>query len=844
MNRLNFRKIAPYLGIFAAFVLLSYAYTPELLSGKIVNQSDISSWQGMAQEIVSYNQSHPNDRALWTNSMFGGMPATQISVVYKGDFTQYIYDLFFTGERPASYLLISLVGGFLLLLSFGVNIWLAALGAFAITFCSYNMQIIQVGHNSKMVAIAFMPWVLAAIVYAYRRGAVMGALLFGIALSFQIKANHPQISYYLAMIIAGFAIWQLCAAVKQRLLPRFLKTSLMLLVAGLLGIAANLNHLLPTFEYAQHTMRGGTELSQSQVESGREAGVKSRSGLDLEYATTWSYGIEETPNLLIPNFNGGASAGALGRDSETYAFLKSSGYNAESIIQQMPLYWGPQPFTAGPMYMGAISIFLFLLAFFVLQGGIRWWAAGLSLLALLLGWGYHVMPVSEFFFNWVPLYNKFRTVSMILVILQIIVPLLAILALQRILFEAKPEERKKNLKGLAWAAGLSGGFCLIFALLPSLAGSFTSNADAGLPQQLLAPLAADRRALLSGDAWRSLIFILLAAAAVWASIKGKLKPLHAVALLALLIVADLWSIDKRYLNSSHFVSKSQFRNAFAERPVDKYILQDKDPDYRVLDLSVNTFNDSYVSYHHKTIGGYSPAKMQRYQDLIDHCITPEISSIAANLKSATDLESAAEAIGYQPVLNMLNTRYIVINEQYPPLLNKGALGNAWFVRESREARNADEEMALLKEIDPAKCAVLSKEFYKELPLGGTDTAATIALDYYSPNRLIYSYSSSVPQMALFSEVYYAPGWRAYLQPADSSTESALLMQNALQELPVLRANYILRALELPAGEYKILFEFAPELFRKGEFYSMAASSVLLILLLLVVIIRVVNRRES
>lgn len=846
MKHLNLRKIAPYLGIFAAFVVIAYAYTPDLLSGKIVNQGDISSWQGMANEIVSYNNTHPGERALWTNSMFGGMPATQISVVYKGDLTQYIYDLFFTGERPASYLLISLVGGFLLLLAFGVNIWLAAVGAVAITFCSYNMQIIQVGHNSKMVAIAFMPWVLAALVYAYRKAPVAGSLLFGIALSFQIKANHPQISYYLAMVVIGFAIWQFCAALKEHYLPRFAKTSAMLLAAGLLGIAANLNHLLPTFDYAKHTMRGGTELSQNpEQQSGRAEGEKTRSGLDLEYATTWSYGIEETPNLLIPNFNGGASAGELGRDSETYSFLKKAGYPAESLIKQMPLYWGPQPFTAGPMYMGAISIFLFCLAFFVLKGGIRWWAAGLSILALLLGWGCHAMPVSRFFFNWVPLYNKFRTVSMILVILQLIIPLLGTLALQRVLFGTEPGERARSLKGLAWSAGITGGFCLIFALVPSLAGSFISPSDTStMPLELIGPLAEDRESLLSSDAWRSLIFILLAAAAILAAIKERLKLVHAVAAVALLVLVDLWSVDKRYLNSSHFVSKSQFNNAFALRPVDKFILEDKDPDYRVLDLSVSTFNNSYTSYHHKTIGGYSPAKMQRYQDLIEHCITPEISAMAEGLKGIGSLEEASEAIGYQRVLSMLNTRYIVINDQYPPIVNRYALGNAWFVERMLPAHNADEEMALLKENDPAAVAVLSKEFYSKVQSFERDSAAVISLLSYSPNRLLYSSSCSTPQLALFSEVYYAPGWRAYLMSPELSEADALSSANALQELPLLRANYILRALQLPAGEYKVLFEFAPEVFRTGEIWSAASSSILLILLVAVAVAGIVNRRRE
>ena len=350
----NFKKILPYAGAILLFAVIAYAYAPQVLQGKIVNQSDISGWTGMSHEIVTYNENHPADRTLWTNSMFGGMPATVISVVYKGDFTQYLYDLLFVGERPASYLLISLVGGFLLCLALGANIWLSILGAIAITFCSYNMQIIQVGHNSKMVAIAFMPWVLAAVIYAYRKSMLWGALFFAFALSFQIKANHPQITYYLAMIVAGYVIWQFCAALKDKLLPRFIKVSALLLVAGALGIATNINHLWPTYEYSQYSMRGGSELAA-------EEGQQKSAGLDLEYATAWSYGVEETLNLLIPNFNGGASVGELGSGSETYKALQQNGYAADRIVKALPLYWGPQSFTAGPMYMGAITIFLAIL---------------------------------------------------------------------------------------------------------------------------------------------------------------------------------------------------------------------------------------------------------------------------------------------------------------------------------------------------------------------------------------------------------------------------------------------------------------------------------------------------
>lgn len=833
------KKVLKYVIPVIAFIFIAYGYTPEVFKGKIVDQSDISSWEGMANEIITHNKANPEDHTLWTNSMFSGMPATSISVIYEGDFTKWMYDLLFTGARPASYLLISLVGGFLLMLAFGVNVWLAFLGAIAITFCSYNMQIIQVGHNAKMVAIAFMPWVLGAIVYAYRKNAFWGALLFAFALSFQIKANHPQITYYLAMIILGFGIWQLCKAIKEKTLPAFFRTSAIVLVAGLLGIATNVNHLWPTYEYAQHTMRGGTELipdNSSESPAAETPGKKSRSGLDLEYATQWSYGIEETMNLMIPNFNGGASAGALDRQSETYKALKQGGYQgAEQIIKQLPLYWGPQPFTAGPMYMGAITIFLCVLAFFVLRSGLRWWVAGVSLVALMLGWGYHLMPVSEFFFNWAPMYNKFRTVSMILIILQILLPMMGVLAVNEILFGEDYNGKKERIKkGMYWSLGLTAGICALFAIIPSLAGSFIGASDGQLPGDIAVALSEDRASMLSSDAWRSLFFIVAAALVLALSYKfGKLKPVTASIILAVLVLVDLWSVDKRYFNDSHFVTKREFRNNFAKRPVDEMILQDTDPHYRVLDLTVNTFNDAYISYHHKTIGGYSPAKLQRYQDLIERNITPEIGAIARELNSIQSIDQAQQALQYHPVLSMLNTKYIVINANVPPVENTYRLGNAWFVNNIIPVNNANEEIAALAQVNPAADVVVSKEFLAqgkalaefaapEEEIADMSLNNFIALKSYAPNRLVYEYSSNRPQIALFSEVYYNPGWNATITPAAGGDS---------RELEIFRGNWILRGAVLPEGDYTIEFTFNPPCFEKGEMYSRISSGILILLLL-------------
>ncbi len=816
-----FRKAWPYIVIVLAFVLISFAYAPSVLQGKVINQSDISSWFGMAQEIIEHNAEHPEDEALWTGSMFGGMPATHILVHFQGDWTQGLYNMLFIGDKPVSLFIISLLGGFLLFLAFGVNPWLSAVGAVAITFCSYNMQIIQVGHNTKMIAIAFMPWVLASAVYAYRRNSLLGAIFFALTLSFQIKANHPQITYYLAFIIGGYIIAELYRSIKSKAIPKWVKTSVLVVAGTLLGVATNANKLIPTYEYMGYSMRGGSELTHDEHK-------QTDGGLKLDYATAWSYGINETPNLLIPNFNGGASSNELSRESETYKLLRSYGANAESLRKGMPTYWGPQPFTAGPMYLGAISVFLFVFGLCVIRGQYKWWVAGISLLALLLSWGSHFMWFSKLFFDFAPLYNKFRTVSMVLVILQILVPLMGILAVNQVLFpEGEPIPAKKVQKSFLIALGVTGGFCLIFALFPGLAGNFAGARDAdvfGNNRDLLGALMEDRRSLLRADAWRSLAFILAAAATFYAAYMKKLKALPAIAIIGALILVDLWVIDRRYLNEDHFVTPKTFNAQYNLRPVDKIIHQDTDPHYRVLDLTVNTFNDAIVSYNHKTIGGYNPAKIQRYQDLIDFHIKYEMSdAISAVNKAissgAASIKDVSAALDYYPVLAMLNTKYIVVDPGSAPLEYTQRLGNAWFIEKVYPATTADEEMEMMDVIDPAFEAVISGASEAlasyDITAEGVDENAEIYLTHYSPNRLEYKYSSPQDAVAVFSEIYYPAGWKAFVDGV---------------EKPILRADYVLRALELEAGEHTVEFIYSPKSFKTGKSISLASSIIILLLL--------------
>lgn len=840
------RNILYAAGIVLLFLAISYAFVPEVLGGKIVNQSDISGWTGMTNEVITYNEAHPDDPSFWTNSMFGGMPTISMYGIFKGDWTNWIYDLLLTGARPATYLFISLLGGFLLMLAFGIRPVLAIAGAIAVTFCSYNLQIIQVGHNTKMQAIAYMPWVLAALVFTYKSAAAVtrgrkegllktlfGAVLFAFALSFQIKANHPQISYYLAIIILAYvlAVFIKILAGKDRkpALARFFIASALLLATGCLGIATNLNKLLPTYEYAEYSMRGGSELGKSG--DGQEAG-----GLDIGYATAWSYGIEETPNLLIPDFNGGSSAGDPGlKNSEVRDLLKRARQpQIDEVMRNLPLYWGPQPFTAGPMYMGAISIFLFILGLFVVKGRDKWWLAVCTVLAILLAWGSHFLWFTRLWYDWVPLYNKFRTVSMALVILQVTVPLLGFIALDRIWKEG--QDRKKALKAAWTAYGIAGGLCLLFALFPALAGSFTGSADAGLQDVLAEAIRADRKAMLVKDATRSLVFVTLAFAMIFWSLRSRKSSgeagspekryVLAGAAMAVLVLLDLGSVGKRYLNSSHFVSRSDFSSQFEARPVDNMILEDKSLDYRVLDLSVNTFNDSHTSYWHKSVGGYSPAKLQRYQDLIERYLSGEINRVIRTVNSSATIQEVEDSLSDIPVLSMLNDKYIIVDGDLPPVENRQAFGNCWFVYSAKAASGPDEEIALLGETDLRTGAVIGDDF--AWARERLDSLATLArydiapadsiwMTSYAPNELRYRSRTNSENAVIFSEIYYPEGWSLTIDGKPAG---------------LFRANWILRGAFIPAGEHEIVMRFDPQVYRTGETLSRASSIALFILLLL------------
>lgn len=878
------KKILTFLGAAVFFLVLSYSFVPQVLSGKIVDQGDISSWKGMSNEAVTYNAQHPEDKTRWTDSMFGGMPTTATIDDFDGDWTRWLYDLLLTGRRPATYFFIALLGGFLLLLSFGCGIVPAIGGAVAIAFCSYNMQIIQVGHNTKMQAIAFFPWVLAGVVYTYRcamagvRGGyglyrndgdsapeagtgwrawlpktLLASVLFALALSFQIKANHPQITYYLAVVIFVYAltllVWACCRKEdRRRRIQRFFAASVLLLAVGCVGIATNANKLIPTYRYSKYTMRGGSELAADKAEHAGDAKAvkeakKAAQGLDLEYATAWSYGINEMPNLLIPNFNGGASAcDPHLKNGATEELLRRAGQpNVKQTVKQLPMYWGPQPFTAGPMYLGAITVFLFVLGLFLFRGKDKWWIVIATIIAVFLAWGSHFMWFTKLWFYYAPMYSKFRTVSMALTVLQVTVPLLGFLTLDKIIKEEY--NHKKIIRAILWSAGITAGFCAIFGLFPSLAGDFSSASDAGMQDILVDALREDRKAMLRKDATASFILISVAAVLLlW--VYGKKEPFvrtgrgyAAGAAISLLVLLDLFSVGKRYLNNDHFISPKNWEKQFRERPVDSKILSDSDISYRVLDLSVNTFNDAHQSYRHKCIGGYSPAKLQRYQDLIERYISREISGVYSAAGDCATVGELEDKLPYLQVTSMLNGKYIILDGNMSPVVNARAFGNCWFVDSVRVAPTVNDEIDFLADTDLENTVVLGTDFkyIADNVAPSSDGSDWIRMTSYEPNELHYECSLSSSRAVMFSEIYYPEGWKAWTGPAGGVGETVggkFKASAEAVETQIFRGDWMLRGMVVPAGRHEIVMRFEPQSYVTGARISTASSALLIVLTLL------------
>lgn len=797
MNKIPFGKIAPYIAALAVFIVITVVYFSPLLEGKSLRQGDITNFRGMAKEIQDYRE-NTGEEALWTGSMFSGMPAFQISVLYPSNLMRWVDKAFRLGlPRPADYVFLYFAGFFFLLLVLGINPWLAAIGALAFGLSSYFFIILEAGHNSKAHAIAYMAPVVAGIIMTFRGKLFLGAIITALFLSLQIYTNHLQITYYLAIIIAMIGVAQLVDSVKSKTLPYFIKASGVLLIAAFLAIMPNFAHLWSTWEYGKDTIRGKSELTvDKHIET---------SGLDKEYATQWSYGVGETWSLLIPNAKGGASE-ALGRSKDA---LETVQPQMREVIAQQNHYWGDQPFTSGPVYVGAIMVFLFISAMFYVKSSLKWALLAATILSVMLAWGKNFMPLTNFFMDFVPGYNKFRAVSMTLVIAEFCIPFLAILGLKEMI--ENPKSLKK-LTGFYVALGLTAGFSFLFYLTPSTFFSFITSSELSQiseyqskgadAAQLLAfkeGLSNARMSIFKMDAIRSFLYIVLAASLIWSFWRFRYHQSILYAVLAILIVADMYTVNRRYLNDDNYERSSIVKNPFKPSEADILIMKDIDPNFRVLNTTVNTFNDASTSYFHKSIGGYHGAKLERYQELIEYQI------------SRNNME----------VLNMLNTKYFIVRgEDKRPVaqINMNALGHAWFVESFKMVENADQEMHAMDDFKPQKIAIIDKRFAKHLNNfePRIDSLAEISLTDYKPNALKYTTKTSIPQLAVFSEMYYDKGWEVYVDgnPAE-----------------YFRVNFVLRAMIVPEGEHVIEFKFRPKSYYTGEKVSLAGSLLLIFLFL-------------
>ncbi len=788
-------KIVPFLIAILVFVIVSLAYFSPVLEGKKLFQSDIAQFRGISKEIVDFRAEH-NQEPYWTNRVFGGMPAYNVSAYYPHNYIKKIDLLLRFLPRPADYLFLYFIGFFILLYVLNVEWKLAIVGALAFGLSTYFIIIFGAGHNAKAHAIAYMPVVLAGILSVFKRNYLLGFILTALGMAFQINASHPQMTYYLLFMVLILGIVYLIDAVKEKTIPHFFKSIAIMLAAVILAVGVNATSLLATQEYAQHSTRSKSELIIAPDGKQKE---NITTGLSKEYITEYSYGIVETFNLLIPRFYGGGNRENLGKDSETYQFLKDKigRKQAKSFSENLPMYWGKQTFVEAPAYIGAVLIFLFILGLFLIKGKLKKWLLAATIFSILLSWGKNFPALTNFFIDYVPLYNKFRAVSSFQVIAELAVPLLAIITLNQFL---KPEKEKdERLKYLKYTLYGVGGITLLFTLFGTSLFNFESFRDASLEEQLPGftdAIIADRKSIFFKDSLRSLLLILFSTGLLWAFLKNKINKNITIIAFAVLILFDLVGVSKRYVNADDFVSKKQEEKPFQASVIDKKILKDTSH-FRVINFMVDPMNDASTSYFHNSIGGYHAAKPRRYQELFNY-------QIAKN-----NFE----------VLNMLNTKYIIYpdNQGTPQLqLNIEANGNAWFVNEVEFVNTADEEIKALDSLKTKEKAVVNIEFKNLLPKihFKNDSLATIKLTSYQPNKMVYESNTTTKQLAVFSEIYYKNGWNAYIDG---------------KLTPHFRVNYVLRAMIVPAGKHEIVFKFEPTVIKKGNTITLISYVFLLLI---------------
>ena len=798
------KPLLPHLIAVVIFIVVSFVYFYPVLEGKVLRANDSTVSKINSKEIQDFRDKYGRE-PLWTNSIFSGMPAYLISTRYPGNLIKYADTFLRMFKMPVSVLFLSMLGFYILLLIFGVNSWLAIAGALAYGLSSFFFQILGAGHNTQAIALAYMAPMIGGIYYTYRYDALKGALFTAFVLALEIQANHPQITYYALICLLVFGIVEFIYSWKNKSVIKFLKTSALLIIPFIIAVGINFASLYTTYEYGKYSIRGKSDLTTSNNNI--------TSGLNKEYIVYWSYGVDETFNLLIPNYKGGSSQ-PFDRNSETYKALVKNGN--QSAVDRVQKYWGTQPGTDGPHYVGAIVFFLFVLGLILIKGPEKWWLLAATILSIMLSWGKNFMPLSNLFIEYFPAYNKFRAVTMTLVIAEFCIPLLGFLALRDI-FNGTTT-KKEIIKGLKIAAGITGGFTLLVIILPGIAGSFLGQNENDLPSWLTSALVSDRKGLLRSDSLRSLIFILLSAGVILGYIFDKLRKGYAILILALLIVLDLWIVDKRYLNADRFERPAAIQKSFLPAVADAFILKDPSQN-RVLNLASSPFNDnSPTSYFHKSIGGYHGAKMERYQELIDSCIYPEIGAFGEAANKAQSVAELQKALDNTPIpaLNMLNTKYVIYNPAAPPLTNPNALGNAWFVEKPIIAENANKEISSVKSFNPSKEAIINTAFRNLITKSSFPVQENekIELVSYQPDELKYKYSAREEKLAVFSEIYYPAGWKCYLDGKESS---------------YFRTDYVLRGMVVPAGDHEITFTFKPASYYVGNKISLA-SSVLLILL--------------
>ena len=777
-----------------AFALITLVYFSPIMQGKRIKQHDIEMYKGMTKEIVDFRE-QTGEQSLWTNSMFGGMPAWNISAPVKTNLFYYVHQVLSLGlPSPLGSVFIAMLGFFILLLVLGVGIGASAIGAIAYGFTSYLFIVIGAGHNTKAIAMAYMAPVLAGIILAYKGKYLWGSALTAFALALELKANHLQITYYLVFIVVIYIIAEFITSIRAKKLDSFFKASACLLVAAVFAVMTCFTTLYANYEFGKETMRGKPVLTKN-VEN-------QTTGLDRDYVTQWSYGIGETWSLMIPNAKGGAS-GYIGNDNSA---LDKCDARFRSTIAQQNAYWGDQPGTSGPVYVGAITCLLFVLGLFIVKGSYKWVLLAATVLSILLSWGKNFMGFTDFFLDYIPGYNKFRAVSMTLVIAEVCMPLLAFLALAELI--KNPDALKQNKKYLYISLGVTGGLCLLFYAMPQTFFNFLSHAEAVQFKQLQAgqdgalyatfaeQLESARVSIFRHDAMRSFLYICIAGIVILLGVSGKLNKKYMFPILALLVVFDMYTIDKRYLNNSNFIDKRKTEKPFTLSDVDKQILQDKDLDYRVINLTVSTFNDASTSYFHKSVGGYHGAKLRRYQDVIDQYL------------SKRDLN-------YWKVLNMLNTKYIIYPKDNTKVASKNyeAFGNAWIASEIKWVTTPNEEIDAIADTDVSNVAIVNNEFKDVVgDFNASPAEGTITLVDYKPNELKYSFDSSKDEIVVFSEIWTKKGWTMWIDGVES---------------PLFRADYILRSAVIPAGQHEIMMRYEPKIWKIGKTLAFFSSFIVI-----------------